>query len=161
MRDRETLIIIPRHGKRESHDRPGPRQRRTPPVVHQETIDASSNVSDAAAYQNVIDAINERGSGSPQFIQLVTMQNHTPYNDYYADNEFKAADVSPLSPDERYQIDTYAKGVSYTDQATAAFLRELDRIDTPITVIFYGDHLPSIYPTADSDENNSVALHEN
>lgn len=129
-----------------------------PAIEHQDRIDNSPNVSDAAAYQNVLDSINS--ADHPQFIQLVTMQNHMPYNDYYADNEFKAADTSPLPDGERWQIENYAKGVSLTDQATADFLAQLDHIDEPITVIFYGDHLPSIYTTADSNEENSTILHE-
>lgn len=129
-----------------------------PEIEHQDRLDNSPNVSDAAAYQNVLDSINS--VDHPQFIQLVTMQNHMPYNDYYADNEFKAADTSPLPDGERWQIENYAKGVSLTDQATAGFLTQLDHIDEPITVIFYGDHLPSIYTTADSNEANSTILHE-
>lgn len=132
----------------------------TPALTYQETIDSSPYVSDAAVYQEVLDIITDQSSDNPQFIQLVTMQNHTPYNDYYADNEFKDADFSQLSDEERYQIDTYAKGVSYTDQATASFLEQLDQIDEPITVVFYGDHLPGIYSTAASDSANSITLHE-
>lgn len=33
-------------------------------------------------------------------------------------------------------------------------------MDKPITVIFYGDHLPGIYSTASQDSRNSVILHE-
>jgi hypothetical protein len=57
-------------------------------------------------------------------------------------------------------IDTYAKGVSITDNSTESFLNALDAIKKPITVVFYGDHLPGIYTTAGSDSNNSLALHE-
>ncbi len=46
-----------------------------------------------------------------------------------------------------------------TDEATKQFLEELDAIDKPITVVFYGDHLPGIYKTAGADEKNSIALH--
>ncbi|OZG62093.1 Phosphatidylglycerol-membrane-oligosaccharide glycerophosphotransferase [Bifidobacterium hapali] len=88
------------------------------------------------------------------------MQNHMPYNDWYIDNQFKAADISQLSDGEKYAIDTYTKGISITDQATADFLNQLNQIDKPITVIFYGDHLPSIYPTAASDPDNTLSLHE-
>ncbi|MBY8968637.1 hypothetical protein KHP57_23395, partial [Algiphilus sp. NNCM1] len=34
-----------------------------------------------------------------------------------------------------------------------------DAIDKPITVVFYGDHLPGIYSSASEDDNNSLALH--
>lgn len=109
-----------------------------PSLTHQEQLGSSPYIDDAAAYQNVLDAVN--GASHAQFIQLVTMQNHTPYSDWYADNQFKEADISELSDDEKYSIDTYAKGVNITDQATADFLNQLNAIGKPITVIFYGDH---------------------
>ena len=46
-----------------------------------------------------------------------------------------------------------------TDQATQEFLNELDALDKPVTVVFYGDHLPGIYSSASEDDNNSLALH--
>ena len=129
-----------------------------PAIEHQDRIDASPYVSDAASYANVIDAINSQDH--PQFIQLVTMQNHSGYGDYYATNEFREADLSPLDDNERWQIENYTKGLSLTDQATAEFLNALNTIDKPVTVIFYGDHLPSIYTTANADMDNTLTLHE-
>lgn len=128
-----------------------------PEIAHHDRIDNSPYTGDASAYQNILDAIDPE---HPQFIQMVTMQNHTPYNDWYANNQFKESDMSGLGETERYSIDTYAKGISLTDQSTMAFLNKLDTLNTPITVIFYGDHLPSIYMTAAGDPNNALALHE-
>lgn len=128
-------------------------------MKYQDHIDAGY-VSDASAYQNVIDQLNQ-SDGESQFIQLVTMQNHLPYGDYYTNNEFKEADTSTgLDENEKVQIDTYAKGISYTDQATAAFLNQLNMIEQPITVIFYGDHLPGIYTSEAKYKENQLTLHE-
>lgn len=70
-----------------------------------------------------------------------------PYENFYPDNQFKDEDTSSnLQDDEKQNIETYTKGLSYTDQATAEFLNQLNHIDRPITVVFYGDHLPGIYP---------------
>lgn len=129
-----------------------------PPIIYQDRIDSSPYVSDAASYQNVIYAI--RTSNHSQFIQLTTMQNHAPYNDYYTNNQFKEADISTLPDDEKYNIDNYTKGINLTDQATANFLGQLNTINKPITVIFYGDHLPGVYSTAMGDKNNTLPLHE-
>lgn len=129
-----------------------------PAITYQDHIDDSQYVSDAASYQNVLDALNN--SNHAQFIQLVTMQNHTPYGDFYMNNQFRDADISELSDDEKWGIDNYAKGVNLTDQATADFLNQLNTIDKPVTVIFYGDHLPGVYSTAAGDENNAIPLHE-
>lgn len=124
----------------------------------------STYVSDEEAYKNVIDAVqtNVAQNKPSQYIQLITMQNHAPYPDIYDEsNEFHAANKSVGVPgNEMGVVDNYAKGVQRTDQATADFLNQLNEVDRPVTVVFYGDHLPGIYNTAKSDDKNSLALHE-
>ena len=129
-------------------------------IWHADTIGRNSTVSDSSSYQMILDLVN-KNKKHPQFLQLITMQNHMPYSDWYDDNEFKANDTSTgITDGEKYSLDTYAKGINYTDQATAKFLNQLNQINKPITVVFYGDHLPGIYSTADSDSKNKVTLHE-
>ena len=132
------------------------------PLKHTGCIDRSPYVSDSEAYQSILDLLGrQQDSKSSQFLQLVTMQNHMPYGDYYDNNEFSDANISEdLSDGERWNINTYTKGINWTDQETEDFLNQLDQIDKPITVIFYGDHLPGIYDTADMDKNNKTVLHE-
>lgn len=123
------------------------------------SIDNSTYASDQCAYQNALDVVRD-GSGT-QFVQLITMQNHMPYANWYNDNEFAQAEA-PAS--DRYNNDTlatYVKGVEYTDTYTANFLDQLNSIDTPITVVFYGDHLPGIYnPVNGGEEPDPLTLHE-
>lgn len=128
-------------------------------IAHKDRIDRSPYVRDSAAYQSVLEKID---TGKSQFLSILTMQNHMGYDDWYDDNQFQASGVDgvTLGLDETQQIQTYAKGVRYTDEATKAFLDQLDNIDKPITVIFYGDHLPGVYSTASKDDNNSLVLHE-
>ena len=85
-----------------------------------------------------------------------------PFRNWYKNNDFKASakpGSQKLGSSEISSIETYAKGVSYTDKATQSFLNDLDSIDKPVTVVFYGDHLPGIYSTASDNENNSLDLH--
>lgn len=132
------------------------------PLKHTGCIDRSPYVSDSEAYQSILDLLDrQQDSKSSQFLQLVTMQNHMPYGDYYDNNELSDANISEdLSDGERWNINTYTKGINWTDQETADFLNQLDQMDKPITVIFYGDHLPGIYDTADMNKNNKTVLHE-
>lgn len=132
------------------------------PLKHTSCIDRSPYVSDSEAYQSILGLLDrQQDSKSSQFLQLVTMQNHMPYGDYYDNNEFSDANISEdLSDGERWNINTYTKGINWTDQETADFLNQLDQMDKPITVIFYGDHLPGIYDTADMNKNNKTVLHE-
>lgn len=129
-----------------------------PPITHHDGLDNSPYASDAEAYQNVVDEL--QNSNHPQFIQLATMQYHPPYSDWYSDNQFKDADTTNLPADEKTGVDTYIKGVSITDQATTDFLNQLDAIDQPITVIFYGDHLPGVYTTARASSKNTITMQE-
>ena len=130
-----------------------------PAITHQDRTDNSPYVNDAASYQNIIDQLNKEEH--PQFLQLVTMQNHMTYDNWYSNNQFDWADTTKnLNDYERGQINTYAKGVSITDQATIDFLNQLNTIDRPVTVVFYGDHLPSAYQTAAANKDNTLVLHQ-
>ena len=129
-------------------------------IAHQDRIDRSQYVGDRSAYDSALEQMgDDKGN---QFVEVITMQNHMPYNDWYDDNNFSVNSSDPNRPlgdDEMQSIRTYAKGVSLTDQATADFLNSLDSQSKPVTVVFYGDHLPGIYGTASWDEHNSLALH--
>ena len=129
-------------------------------IAHQDRIDRSQYVGDRSAYDSALEQMGD--DKGDQFVEVITMQNHMPYNDWYDDNNFtvNSSDPNmPLGDDEVQSIRTYAKGVSLTDQATADFLNSLDAQSKPVTVVFYGDHLPGIYGTASWDERNSLALH--
>lgn len=129
-------------------------------ISHQDTIDDSPYVSDEATYKSTLEEVQKTDGN--QFLQVITMQNHMPYKNWYKNNEFKVSSTDssqPLEDDETESIETYAKGVELTDTATQEFLDELDKIDKPITVVFYGDHLPGIYSTASEDDDNSLDLH--
>lgn len=129
-------------------------------ISHQDKIDDSPYVSDEATYQSTLEEV--RKTKSNQFLQVITMQNHMPYHDWYKHNDFKASSTTgkPLKDDEKESIETYQKGASLTDGATAGFLSELDKLGKPVTVVFYGDHLPGIYSSASADDDNSLALHQ-
>lgn len=128
-------------------------------IKYQDKIDESPYVSDKATYDSALEGIKD-GTAN-KFIQIITMQNHMPYHEWYENNDFTAESTTgtPLEKDEQESIETYQKGASITDQATQEFLNELDKLDKPVTVVFYGDHLPGIYSSASEDENNSLALH--
>ena len=128
-------------------------------IKYQDKIDESPYVSDKSSYDSALEGIKD-GSAS-KFIQIITMQNHMPYHEWYENNDYTAESTTgtPLGDDEQQSIETYQKGVEITDQATQEFLDELDALDKPVTVVFYGDHLPGIYSSASEDENNSLALH--
>lgn len=128
-------------------------------IKYQDKIDESPYVSDKSSYDSALEGF--KSGKTNKFIQIITMQNHMPYHEWYENNDYTAESTTgtPLGDDEQQSIETYQKGVEITDQATQEFLNELDALDKPVTVVFYGDHLPGIYSSASEDDNNSLALH--
>ena len=96
-----------------------------PKLKNLQKIDISWYASDESFYKNILDQVSS--SDKNKFYQAVTMQNHIPYADFYADNQFKDADTSQRLPEsERQTIEYYTKGLNYTDQATIDFLKQLN-----------------------------------
>lgn len=125
------------------------------PIRHQHKIDNNSYLSDETAYANTLDQLKRHPSG--QFINLVTMQNHLPYNHLYKHLGKYTATVGNNGTIAA-QVENYAVGIHYTDKAVAKFIKEIDKIDRPITLVFYGDHLPGIY--RNSMKKDGLKLHE-
>ena len=88
------------------------------------------------------------------------MQNHMPYNKaYYSDNtKFEVEEAVGLNDEIREQINNFATGIHYTDKYVAGFIERLEAIDKPITLVFYGDHLPGMY--ANDMTKDGLNLHE-
>ncbi|QNQ81756.1 LTA synthase family protein [Lactobacillus sp. PV012] len=113
-------------------------------IIDQKKLGKSTYNSDFTTYANGIKQINSEKGG--QFINLISIQNHMPYNNWYPNNEYMGKISGELfnSSAVKEQIATYVKGVQYTDQAVKKFIGQIDKINKPITIVFYGDHYPSI-----------------
>ena len=124
------------------------------PIRHQKKIDRNTYMSDQTAYANTLDQL--KAHHGAQFINLVTMQNHLPYNNLYNGiNRFHAAVGDGTDP---AQVENYAMGIHYTDAAVDHFIKEISKLNRPITLVFYGDHLPGIY--RNSMKKDGLKLHE-
>lgn len=114
--------------------------------VHQETLAAPRRlghdgyVSDASAFDEVVARL--RGSERALFVQLVTMQNHIPYEGRY-DHPIpvRGPDGGPLPPTGHY-----LRGLWHSDRALQDLVRDLRRLPEPSVLVVYGDHLPGTYP---------------
>jgi phosphoglycerol transferase MdoB-like AlkP superfamily enzyme len=111
-------------------------------------------ISDAAAFGEVHRQIE--AEDDPLFVNLVSMQNHMPYTARY-DNPIEATDDDGETLTELGQ---YARGLAYTDHAVRHLIRRLRRSDEKTVVVFYGDHLPGVYPDSVFEANSTRALHE-
>jgi len=112
----------------------------TVPVKYQETIDGDSHISDESAYKNVLSKISKKNNS--QFIQLLTMQNHTPWT--FEGRDYNMIEPTNSNADEN-TIESYLQGLHYTDEATQTFLDKLNDLSRPITLVWYGDHWPGIF----------------
>ncbi|MCD7113736.1 LTA synthase family protein [Limosilactobacillus fastidiosus] len=126
------------------------------PIRHQKKIDRSPYLSDQTSYQNVLDQLTNYHGG--RFINLVTMQNHFPYNQHYYNeiNKYQATKVSAGT--DKSSVNDFATGIHHTDEAMKQFIKAVDKINKPITVVFYGDHLPGIY--GNDMTKDGLKLHE-
>lgn len=98
-------------------------------------------VSDSYAYQETLSKIDPSKN---QFISLITMQNHVEWE--CDDPQDVMATGADFTATANAKLTNYARLITHTDQATKDFLDRLSKIDHKITVVFYGDHLPGIYP---------------
>lgn len=123
-------------------------------VRHRHYLGNNTYVDDQSAYENVSDQLKRRHSG--QFINLITMQNHLPYNNLYKNNgHFWSSAPATVSQDE---LKNFTTGINYTDKAVKQFIDHIDSLHRPITIVFYGDHLPGIY--GNLLDSNWLQLHK-
>ena len=118
-----------------------------------EKMESNPYISDKAAYQEVLDTLE--ASKDSNFIHLVTMQNHMPYGSKYVSSEYE------VSGTENDQITSnYLKDLSYSDQALDNFIKQIDQLAEPTIVVFWGDHLPSVYGDVIFNQNSLDKMHE-
>lgn len=122
-------------------------------MTHQDKIQANQYISDESAFAEVLDKLVS--GEKEQFVHLVTMQTHMPYREKYGITDPLVSGVAnPLS------ISSYLTDVGYTSEALKEFLNDLQGLDRRTLVVFWGDHLPSIYGDDIKESNDNIALHQ-
>lgn len=122
-------------------------------MTHTDTIENNPYISDESAYQEVLDILADQKQ--PQFVHLVTMQTHMPYNGKYSN-----LDYSVKADGDVTSIKNYLQDISYSSQALKNFTEELKKLPRRTLVVFWGDHLPGIYSQETQDANDKQTLHE-
>lgn len=117
----------------------------------------SEYINDKSAYNELLKNLKE--SGDRQFVALITMQNHTPYNDWtYEENKYKIADES-IDEETRKQIETYFQSLHNSDKYLGEFIDSLDKMDKKVVVLYFGDHSAGLFEKlANSDDKKLVDL---
>ncbi|MGE6540138.1 LTA synthase family protein [Bacillus luti] len=117
------------------------------------------NIGDLSMSKEIIDELNKRKQ--PTFIHAVTMQNHFPYKEnMFGENKIE---ISGLTEEEsKAELEAYTEGVRLSDEALQYLIEQLDDLERPTLVVFFGDHLPllgtnkSIYKEAGYIENEET-----
>lgn len=120
---------------------------------------AGDNVSDLSMSKEIIDELNKRKQ--PTFIHAVTMQNHFPYNPgRFEENQIE---VNGLTEDaSKAELEIYTEGVRRSDEALKYLIDQLNELERPTLLVFFGDHLPvlgtnkAIYKEAGYIENEET-----
>ena len=125
-----------------------------------------SGVSDAETYDKVLELLE--ADDGPQFIFDVTMQNHSSY-DQGNIGEVEQYAVGGLSDYDNDRLSEYLACIEESDRALAEFMAELEQLDRPVVLVFFGDHQPALssivadalYPDEDpSSLEHSLRTHE-
>ncbi|MGZ5415543.1 MAG: LTA synthase family protein [Nocardioides sp.] len=111
-------------------------------------------ISDAAAFDELTQRLDE--SPEPLFVNLVTMQNHMPFEGRYDD----PAHVTGPDGEPMAETGQYVRGLSHTDAALRGLIADLGRSDEKTVVLLYGDHLPSTYSDSVHAANDKRAMRE-
>lgn len=104
--------------------------------------------SDWATYENVLENIDTKEN---QFFSVITYQNHVPWN--MPEPGVLRGEGEGFTPEQNETLSHYVRLLKTTDVETKEFLEKLEKIDKDITVVFYGDHLPGLYPNEMFESN--------
>ena len=125
-------------------------------IALSDSVDKFSNISytgvyvnDATVYENVLKNIDVNGEG--KFFSVITMQNHVPWN--ASEPKELVAYSEKLNDAENNTLTNYAHLLYQTDLETENFLEQLKEVNSKVTVVFYGDHLPGLYPQSIFSDN--------
>lgn len=99
-------------------------------------------ISDESSYKELekyLDSDDEN-----KFVHLVTMQNHQLYGDQYNAHNFSSQ--ADTTEGEKNRINDYMELLHSSDSALTGLIDMIDKRSKKTMVVFWGDHLPGVYP---------------
>lgn len=115
--------------------------------------DRNPYISDESAYQEVLQQM--KTTQEPDFIHLVTMQNHMVYSGKYPNTNYSAQGTGNAR-----EAANYLQDLAYSDDALAEFLKTIGQSTEKTIVVFWGDHLPSFYNETVVETNGRLKMHQ-
>lgn len=103
-------------------------------MKYQDLENGYGYLMDRNLYREALDIIQENDTN--QFIGLVTMQNHLPYNSaWYEDFSFQI-----INHTDDYSLRCNFQSLHTADQYLGEFIQSLDKISEKTVVLWFGDH---------------------
>jgi Phosphoglycerol transferase and related proteins, alkaline phosphatase superfamily len=118
----------------------------------------SEYINDKSAYEQVLKELSD--SEDNQVIGLITMQNHTPYNEStYEEHQFKVTASKSINDTRMQSIETYLQSLHESDKYLGEFIDQLSQLDKKVAVLYFGDHSAGLFDiTNDSKVKEEVDL---
>lgn len=107
-------------------------------------------ISDQVVYEKLIKTYEDNRTEGPQFIFAVTMQNHGGYweNTIYEEGTIPYY-TSSYGEVAQKSIDDYVAGLHESDRALGALVDYFRKVDEPVVIIYFGDHVSNAGPKDD------------
>lgn len=119
-------------------------------------------ISDEACFDRIIELYEEKEEGQPLFVFNVTMQNHSGYDETFANfkPQIEAKDI------QSKVLNQYLSLMKKTDEAFEKLVTYFEEQEEETVILFFGDHQPTTYVSNPILRNNgiktdSLSLEEN
>ncbi len=115
-------------------------------------------VSDSENYRKIIEIMEDKEEGKPQFIFNVTIQNHGSYG--YEGEDFTESEFCPGASKE---INQYLTVAHESDKAFEELISYFETFPEDTIILMFGDHQPALdmpYETLLADPADAVAVRE-
>lgn len=119
-------------------------------------------ISDEACFDRIIELYEEKEEGQPLFVFNVTMQNHSGYDETFAN--FKP-DIEAQGIQSKV-LNQYLSLMKKTDEAFEELVTYFEEQEEDTLILFFGDHQPTTYVSNSIIRSNglqpdSLSLEEN
>ena len=122
-------------------------------MTYTDKMGKSWHISDSSAYKESIDVIER--TDTKDFIHLVTMQNHIAYRNKYDNPSFDTTGTEVKADGDGYMEDLHN-----SDKALEQLIDFIDDQEEDFLLVFWGDHLPGIYPEEITNKNSELSMRE-
>lgn len=101
-------------------------------------------ITEEATIDTILETLQQhvQQSDKPLFSFTVTIQNHGPYQDKYNETQKNFDTDVFLTSKEKNMLYNYFNGMKDVDKAIGRLLEELEYMEEPVVVVYFGDHLP-------------------